>query len=350
MNARTQPPGSFPTATDSSVRLGAQTVWMVLMLALISGCTALQPPTADLSLIEDLKARAWAFESTGQPRKALATYRAVQAFDPGDTSVATQVSDLQSRLDNRSAHFLAQGRALLARGKTGQAREAFLKALAFKPDQKEALTGLREISRQNETVPFRLGPEGGDPRRIAGQIYGDPQKSIVVAYFLSSDNHSGTIALPSLDFQLKKEAEPEPPPEQSLARTRYAQSRGQNSTGPDVKNQGKRGSPSGTQNSTRTYEKAMVLKQKQEYLSALRLLASLSPDYRDVRKEMTEIRKRVDSEADRHYRAGLDHFLADDLKLAIREWERALLLNPGHNQAQQGLNRARGLLKVLETY
>ncbi|MCR4308561.1 MAG: hypothetical protein NUW14_00840 [Deltaproteobacteria bacterium] len=64
------------------------------------------------------------------------------------------------------------------------------------------------------------------------------------------------------------------------------------------------------------------------------------------RKEDSERKLR---EADAHYAAGVRRFLAEDLDGAIREWGKALSLDPAHPKARRDIEKARRLKGKIET-
>ena len=50
-------------------------------------------------------------------------------------------------------------------------------------------------------------------------------------------------------------------------------------------------------------------------------------------------------QAETHYRAGVAHFVNEDLEGAITEWEKTLALNPEHQKAKRDIKDARNLLE-----
>jgi cytochrome c-type biogenesis protein CcmH/NrfG len=49
-----------------------------------------------------------------------------------------------------------------------------------------------------------------------------------------------------------------------------------------------------------------------------------------------------------HYRNGVKHFINEDLKSAIAEWEIALAYNPNHDKARENIENARRLMQKIE--
>ena len=50
-----------------------------------------------------------------------------------------------------------------------------------------------------------------------------------------------------------------------------------------------------------------------------------------------------------HYRNGVKHFINEDLKSAIAEWESALACNPDHGKARENIENTRRLMQKIET-
>jgi cytochrome c-type biogenesis protein CcmH/NrfG len=50
-----------------------------------------------------------------------------------------------------------------------------------------------------------------------------------------------------------------------------------------------------------------------------------------------------------HYRNGVKHFINEDLKAAVDEWEKALDCNPDHAKARENIANARRIMKKIET-
>ena len=64
--------------------------------------------------------------------------------------------------------------------------------------------------------------------------------------------------------------------------------------------------------------------------------------------EGKEEAERKSREADAHYEAGVRDFLEEDLDGAIREWGKALSLDPGHPKARRDMEKAQRLKGKIE--
>jgi len=138
--------------------------------------------------------------------------------------------------------------------------------------------------------------EGDTLRKIAGEVYRDPDKEFLIAYFNRLPKGStlsiGTeLRIPEID------------------------------TGP-----------------SKTAEKGPAYSNPEKGANDLRNAAQ--------RKEDADRKLR---EADAHYAAGMRRFLAEDLDGAIRDWGKALSLDPAHTKARRDIEKARRLKGKIET-
>ncbi|MDX2452845.1 hypothetical protein [Desulfosarcina sp.] len=61
------------------------------------------------------------------------------------------------------------------------------------------------------------------------------------------------------------------------------------------------------------------------------------------------VRTQLANRAQIHYRNGVKHFINEDLKSAIAEWEIALACDPNHDKARENIDNARRLMQKIET-
>jgi tetratricopeptide (TPR) repeat protein len=71
-------------------------------------------------------------------------------------------------------------------------------------------------------------------------------------------------------------------------------------------------------------------------------------DLRNAAQRKEDAERKI-READAHYAAGLRRFLAEDLDGAIREWGKALALDPAHPKARRDIEKARRLKGKIES-
>jgi|GEM_PF-925932 len=82
---------------------------------------------------------------------------------------------------------------------------------------------------------------------------------------------------------------------------------------------------------------------------AAALLKRIDPSYEDTGQLLSTARARMKSQAEVRYRDGVKHFINEDLEMAIKDWRRALELNPKHPKARQDIENAERLLEKLQT-
>ncbi len=89
-----------------------------------------------------------------------------------------------------------------------------------------------------------------------------------------------------------------------------------------------------------------------EMVAAADLLGKADKTYKDTSQLLSLAKAKIRSEADAHYRKGVNYFINEDLERAVAEWRRALALHPQHPKARQNIENANRLLekyKALET-
>ena len=90
---------------------------------------------------------------------------------------------------------------------------------------------------------------------------------------------------------------------------------------------------------TRTYSKA---------IEELKLVLRYSPNYRDTQELINRAVKERDRAADEHIKKGITLFQAEELDLAIREWDYVLEIDPDNEVAADYRRRAEVILERLK--
>jgi tetratricopeptide (TPR) repeat protein len=92
------------------------------------------------------------------------------------------------------------------------------------------------------------------------------------------------------------------------------------------------------------YGQGKQLRDRQQPVAAMQVLARVDPGYKDVGAIVASMREGLSGQdAEVRYIAGVTAFLEEDLNGAIREWELTLKLDPKHPQATKDLENARAL-------
>jgi len=86
---------------------------------------------------------------------------------------------------------------------------------------------------------------------------------------------------------------------------------------------------------------------RKKYDEALRVLEKADPAEVCVGKIRLAIKQSIKQQAEAYYIQGVKYFLNEELESAIKEWEKTLKLNPGHDKAKKNIKNAKYLLEKL---
>ncbi len=242
-------------------------------------------------------------EKSGDLRRALLYRKVVNGFAPDDADARDRVERLERKIRVQVERHYRAALALEEGGEMEKALREFLAVLVLDPDHEAALgrvksgeSGKNGKNGDAESEPISWTVREGDTlRKIAGKVYGDPDKEFLIAYF-NSLPHGSPLSI-GIELRL-----------------------------PDVD----------TRSST----------------ASEKVPAYSHPDKEGNGGRKTTERKEVDEgklrEAEAHYAAGMRRFLAEDLDAAIREWEMTLSLDPAHPKARRDVEKARRLKEKIE--
>lgn len=226
-------------------------------------------------------------ERSGEFPKTLYYWRVVQSFTPRDQEASEKVLFWETRIRKEGENHFLKGLENFKQNLDQEARKEFLIALAYNPDHLQALDYLKH--KLNEPVWTIYEVKKGDAlRKISQEIYKDPEKDFLIAYFNNLDSQDPlkpgmTLRLPIL-------------------------------------------TPVGTAKKVPSQE---IIHKTPAPSKPLKL----DPSQQE--------------QADIHYAKGVKYFLSEELEKAIKEWEEALRINPNHPNAKRDLQRARTMLKNL---
>ena len=328
------------------------------------------------------RAKALAEERQGDPRTALLHWRVVRAFLPEDPEAVGRVTALERELRSAADGHLRKGKERYQDGMYEEARRELLAALALDPFLEEAAVYLKQrlVRQDSRTYVTR---EGDTPTSVAREIYGDPGKDFLVAYFNGLDAgtplRAGTkLVVPLLDIPVAGAARapsranapvpslapaPAPPtgpspartlarpgnPDDSLDRGRASFRSGEYKQAAALAEQVLGKSPTSREardlRNAAYYQLGTEYLRRQEYPESLRMFQKVETSYKDQKAMVARVESRLREEAESHYAAGVKRFLAEDLEDAAKEWEMTLKLNPSHPKARKDLERARRLLE-----
>jgi tetratricopeptide (TPR) repeat protein len=74
----------------------------------------------------------------------------------------------------------------------------------------------------------------------------------------------------------------------------------------------------------------------------------LAPEHAGARSHLAELRGRLSPDVARLIASGQEHYQQEELHSALDAWRRALLIDPGNEEARAYVGRAENLLQNLE--
>lgn len=311
------------------------------------------PGGAFFALVDRLRDEAVALERDLELHKALLRWRYIVRLRPDDREARARVAVLREQTRRLAREHFENGARLYRNGKTAAARREFLVALSYDPEHREAHENLRARLQRKDWVHYTV-VEGDTLETVAEKAYTDPNKDFLVAAFNNlgetADLEPGLVLkLPVLGADLRRPAV-DIEAELSAARGLIEQQRYEQA----VQKAERVLLYDSTNGEAREvidaayYRKARHHARQGELLAAREAYKQVRETYRDAEEAVSRLRERLDARAEALYKAGLNHFIAEELDAAIEAWEEALRYDPDHARARKDLENARDLRARLE--
>jgi tetratricopeptide (TPR) repeat protein len=181
-------------------RLVSGVTILLLGVGFIAGCSILRPifgdqaePSAPKTATEptdqkrasaarNFKAKAAALQQQGEWPTALSYLRVAQALDPGDEVVGSTIESLRAACRRESEKYLERGLQHYQQKQLEEAQRCFLIVLRYDPDNQKALYYLTQKLLPSNYQAYKVKP-GDTLKQVAREIYQDPGKDFLVAYF-----------------------------------------------------------------------------------------------------------------------------------------------------------------------
>lgn len=298
--------------------------------------------------------RALNYEKNGDLQLALFFWKVVAKLNPEDKEVAGRIDSIEIAIERESRKHFEEGVRLFKEGARKAAQTEFLIALRYNPDHEEALHYLKNRLHGESYISYQV-VAGDTFSTIAEKLYRDPQKGLLIAALLgvtpkAKPAPGSVLLLPRVSGKLKRPTiNTQQETENAQALLADEQFEAAAAVLDKVLQQEPGNSAARELADQAHYEAGRRLKLQRRYLDALREFEKVSPGYRDTEVYVAVIHKQLEKDAETHYRRGVKHFVNEDLEKAIAEWEKTLMLNPGHQKAPQDIENARDLLKKLNT-
>lgn len=97
------------------------------------------------------------------------------------------------------------------------------------------------------------------------------------------------------------------------------------------------------------YRLALDLFNRQHLIEARRVLEQADDEHAPSIALKEAVTVRLKTLAQRHYRSGVKHFINEDLKAAVSEWEKALECNPDLEKARENIDNALKIMQKIES-
>ena len=93
------------------------------------------------------------------------------------------------------------------------------------------------------------------------------------------------------------------------------------------------------------YQKGIMLETRKEYLQSLEMFREVELGYKDVKLKISDQLKIIENIAAQYYKKGIKHYVNENFKKAIIEWQKTLEFDPDHEDAKRDIKKA---IQVLE--
>lgn len=318
------------------------------------GCAGLRGDrSVKTPLSDQCQAKALAYKKAGELQKALYHLEIAGKLNPGDEQIDQMITDLKADMAAGSAEHFKRGIALYKEGSFKAARKEFMMTLRYDPHHRKALDYLKNRSAGESSVIYRV-KLGDTAESIAFEVYRNPEMDFLVAGLMGLGVEEkplvGSVVRfpilkqdltgPSINVKAKlsealsffkaKEYQKVLPAVQEVLDYHP-----ENKEAVDLKNV-----------SFFRMGKRLVLKRK--YPESLAMFNKVDPGYKGVQEAISDVKDNISKQAEAHYKRGIKFFLKEDLKSAMAEWEKTLILKPEHQKAKQGIEEAGQLLEKLK--
>jgi tetratricopeptide (TPR) repeat protein len=291
-----------------------------------------------VQLVARYTQRARYFEERGRLAEAALDYRLALRLDPGDAALLAHVQELARRLAIAREEGLVQFRAAFARDDLAAARVhiASLRTLdAYSPEIADeqrrlaaALAGRIDASLARGRDGFAAGRYASAERAFRAVLELDPQNESARGYLAYIERERA--AAPDAEVTA---ADPDPADLAPAARPQRPRS-----SEAEIRAEG-------------FLQNALAAEAAGDAVQAIRYdLAALDADARHsgARSHLTSLRRALAAQVPMLIEAGRRHFQREDLRAALDQWERALLIEPDNDEAREHAQRAQNLLDRLE--
>lgn len=226
-------------------------------------------------------------------------------------------------------------------------RQQLLTTLYYKPNHKQALDYLKNKLPRTQDFVIRKTKAGETFKSLAQEIYHDPDKAFLIAYFNETIKPGSSLKIPLLDENFKKEI---------INIEKQMQSANQHFNKREYKETIKITAEilkydylhkkAAQLFNAANFARGQILFKEHKYKKALQVFREVDSDYDRFKK--FNLKKQIAKQAALHYGKGVEFYRNQQLEKAIEQWRQTLQLNPQHPKAAKEIKVARRLLKKLK--
>lgn len=278
--------------------------------------------------------------------------RIAHQLDPDNIEIEAKIATLTEKiLIESDAHFQC-GFNFYQNKEIEKSRDSFLKALQINPEHGESKRYLVEILQQPEHNAYQVIEKKGLDT-IAQEVYEDPEKSFLIAYF----NDLKEDGIPEIGSTLTVPPVSIPKPttgfdlEEHLGKARSFLDSRQYSRALQMVSRIQIHQPECSEALEIENSVYRLIAQEFEkfgkYSEALNVMMNVKTDCQTTQNYIAHLKQLVKDRADIYYRRGVRHFVNEELEKAIVEWKKALAIDPTNTTTQKDIENAENLLEKL---
>ncbi|HEX2483851.1 MAG TPA: hypothetical protein VHQ66_01035 [Myxococcota bacterium] len=297
-------------------------------------------------LVERYKKRALYLESQGRLAESMLNYRLALQLEPADAATLDHVQHLARQLDARKRDARAALRDHLEAGRLPAARADLTALRALDPFDPELETLSRQLDDALQEEVDGLLARGR--RGFTSGDYAGAREAFEEVLALDGRNESARGYLAYIDEVRAEDRAQRPPaqtggPPQVTLRARPG--------GPEAAPPPASGPSDAQIRAEGHHQNALSADRAGDPYEAIReelRAQKLDPDNPRSREHLATLRGRLAGEVPGLLEQGRSHYQREELESALDAWRRALLIDPGNEEARSYVDRARTLLQNLE--
>lgn len=273
-------------------------------------------------------------------------------LDPANNEIESKIAMLTEKIRSESEAHFQKGLKSYEIKDLKEAHSFFLEALRINPDNQKAMRYLVEILNQPEQKTFNVAEEK-EVESIAQEVYGDPEKKFLIAFF--NDLHDKSV--PEIGSVLMIPPAPiNTPPTafdlaESLANARsYLESKQYSHTLKMTRKIQRQipDHPEALQIEKEVYYQiAREFEKFGKYTEALNVMGNIKTNCESIQSYIEHLQQLVKDRSDFYYHRGVRYFVNEELEKAILEWKKALAIDPTNITTQKDIENAENLLEKL---